>query len=86
MGQEGRRGRRARRRVPELVLNGYPVEDLTFRASFIAATRQALDQLAADLEAAGLGELVCVVGYIDSVQDSADRLGVPKGSRRTPPR
>ena len=65
---------------PELVLNGYPVEDLTFRASFIAATRQALDQLAADLDAAGLGELVCVVGYIDSVQDSADRLGVPKGS------
>ena len=65
---------------PELALNGYPVEDLTFRASFIAATRQALDQLAADLEAAGLGELVCVVGYIDSVQDSADRLGVPKGS------
>ena len=65
---------------PELALNGYPVEDLTFRASFIAATRQALDQLAADLDAAGLGELVCVVGYIDSVQDSADRLGVPKGS------
>ena len=65
---------------PELVLNGYPVEDLTFRASFIAATRQALEQLAADLDAAGLGEQVCVVGYIDSVQDSADRLGVPKGS------
>jgi NAD+ synthase (glutamine-hydrolysing) len=65
---------------PELVLNGYPVEDLTFRTSFLARTKETLEQLAADLAADGLGDLVCVVGYIDTAENSADRLGVPKGS------
>jgi NAD+ synthase (glutamine-hydrolysing) len=65
---------------PELVLNGYPVEDLTFRTSFLARTKETLEQLAGDLAADGLGDLVCVVGYIDTAENSADRLGVPKGS------
>ncbi len=65
---------------PELVLNGYPVEDLTFRETFVEASRHAIEQLARDLDAAGLGDLVCVVGYIDRATTSTDRLGVPKGS------
>ena len=67
---------------PELVLNGYPVEDLTLRSSFVEASRVAMDKLAADLDGAGLGDLVCVVGYVDAAPTtaSADRLGVPKGS------
>lgn len=51
---------------PELALNGYPVEDLVFRETFVAASRAALRQLATDLAADGLGELVCVVGYLDA--------------------
>jgi NAD+ synthase (glutamine-hydrolysing) len=65
---------------PELMLNGYPVEDLVFRSSFVARTKETLHQLAEDLAADGLGHLVCVVGFIDTAEKAADRLGVPKGS------
>jgi NAD+ synthase (glutamine-hydrolysing) len=65
---------------PELMLNGYPVEDLALRTSFVEASRAAMAQLAGDLADAGLGDLVCVVGYVDKAVSSADRLGVPKGS------
>ncbi|WP_229072322.1 NAD+ synthase [Actinoplanes sp. DH11] len=51
---------------PEMMLTGYPIEDLVFRNSFVAASRQALDQLAADLAADGLGDVAVVVGYVDA--------------------
>src|SRR4029453_19206004 len=51
---------------PELMLTGYPVEDLVFRRSFVAASKAALHQLAADLAADGLGELAVMVGYLDA--------------------
>ncbi|MER7892541.1 NAD+ synthase [Micromonospora sp. NPDC094482] len=51
---------------PEMMLTGYPVEDLVFRRSFVAASRAALDRLAADLAADGLGDLPVVVGYLDA--------------------
>ncbi|MPZ29204.1 MAG: NAD+ synthase [Micromonosporaceae bacterium] len=51
---------------PELMLTGYPVEDLVFRESFVTASRAALTQLAADLTDDGLGELAVVVGYLDA--------------------
>ena len=50
---------------PEMTLTGYPPEDLVLRASFRAASRAALDQLAADLTASGLAELAVLVGYLD---------------------
>ncbi len=50
---------------PEMVLTGYPVEDLALRPSFVDASRQALADLARDLDADGLGELPVVVGYLD---------------------
>ena len=50
---------------PEMVLTGYPVEDLALRASFVAASRAALSRMATDLEVDGLGELPVVVGYLD---------------------
>ncbi|HZJ07739.1 MAG TPA: NAD+ synthase [Nocardioidaceae bacterium] len=73
---------------PELVLNGYPVEDLALRSSFVDASRAALDTLADDLVDGGMAELVCVVGYIDRCPETSDastssgqhRLGVPKGA------
>ena len=62
---------------PELMLTGYPVEDLVFRRSFVAASKAALEQLAADLAADGLGELPVMVGYLDAdgpPQVSADAV------------
>src|SRR3954463_2814881 len=50
---------------PEMVLAGYPVEDLTLRSSFVEASRAAVHQLAADLAADGFGALPVVVGYLD---------------------
>ncbi len=51
---------------PEMVLTGYPVEDLVFRETFSAASRAALEKLAGDLADAGLGDLPTIVGYLDA--------------------
>ncbi|MGL5858061.1 MAG: NAD+ synthase [Angustibacter sp.] len=75
---------------PEMVLTGYPVEDLALRRSFVDASRAALLRLAADLAADGLGELPVVVGFVDRATGrDADtdgdgvsedgRTGIPKG-------
>ena len=45
---------------PEMVLTGYPVEDLVYRESFLEASRAALASLAAES-----GEMAVVVGYLD---------------------
>ncbi len=50
---------------PEMMLTGYPVEDLVLRPSFRAASRAAVEKLAVGLADAGLGETAVVVGYID---------------------
>jgi len=71
---------------PEMVLTGYPVEDLALRSSFVHASRTALHRLAADLDADGLGDLPVVVGYLDRAggdgagAPGTPRPGVPKGS------
>ena len=64
---------------PEMVLTGYPVEDLALRTSFVDASRAALTTLAADLAADGLGDLPVVVGYLDRVADPAS-LSAAQGS------
>ena len=51
---------------PEMMLTGYPIEDLVFRDSFVAASQQAIRQLAADLATDGLGDLAVVLGYVDA--------------------
>ncbi len=50
---------------PEMMLTGYPVEDLALRTSFVDASRAALAALATDLLADGHGELPVVLGYLD---------------------
>jgi NAD+ synthase (glutamine-hydrolysing) len=50
---------------PEMMLTGYPVEDLALHASFVEASRAALTQLATDLVADGHGDLPVVLGYLD---------------------
>jgi NAD+ synthase (glutamine-hydrolysing) len=49
---------------PEMILTGYPVEDLALRATFRAASKNALTEIAMRLLAGGLGEMVCVIGYL----------------------
>src|SRR5665811_1566379 len=58
---------------PEMMLTGYPVEDLALRASFVNASRAALVQLAADLVSDGLGDLPVVLGYLDHAPYAATR-------------
>ncbi len=50
---------------PEMMLTGYPVEDLVLRPGFRAASRAAVDELATTLADAGLGDTAVVVGYVD---------------------
>ncbi|MFJ3147359.1 NAD+ synthase [Streptomyces halstedii] len=67
---------------PEMVLTGYPVEDLALRSSFVEASRRALRALATRLADEGLGELPVVVGYLDRSEHPASRYGQPAGSPR----
>ncbi|WNI25096.1 NAD+ synthase [Streptomyces sp. ITFR-16] len=67
---------------PEMVLTGYPVEDLALRSSFVEASRAALRALAVRLDEEGFGELPVVVGYLDRSESAAARYGQPAGSPR----
>lgn len=49
----------------EMALTGYPVEDLLLRRSFATDSQGAVHRLAGALDAAGLGELIVVIGYLD---------------------
>jgi NAD+ synthase (glutamine-hydrolysing) len=50
---------------PEMVLTGYPVEDLALRESFAEVSRQTLTALAAQLDEGGAGDIAAVVSYLD---------------------
>jgi NAD+ synthase (glutamine-hydrolysing) len=65
---------------PEMVLTGYPVEDLALRASFVEASIAALHGVAARLDAEGLGGIAVVAGYLDRRKDLAPRTGLPIGA------
>ena len=47
----------------EMVITGYPIEDLATRHSFVIAAEQAVVQLASELQREGLGEVAVVVGH-----------------------
>ncbi|MCZ7413992.1 MULTISPECIES: NAD+ synthase [unclassified Streptomyces] len=65
---------------PEMMLTGYPVEDLALRPSFVEASRSALTALAARLADEGLGEVPVVVGYLDRAEHHSTRYGQPAGA------
>ena len=60
---------------PEMMLTGYPPEDLVLRQSFLTSSQRAVGDLARDLSDAGLGEIAVVVGYLDACADPAPRVG-----------
>lgn len=49
---------------PEMILTGYPVEDLATRASFRAASINAINNLAKRINDEGNGDLTLLVGYL----------------------
>ena len=49
---------------PEMILTGYPVEDLANRPSFRAASINAIIELGARINNEGNGELTLIVGYL----------------------
>src|ERR1700683_1906557 len=65
---------------PEMMLTGYPVEDLALRASFVEASIRTLHEVAARLGAEGLGEVAVVAGYLDRRADLAPRTRRPGGA------
>lgn len=65
---------------PEMVLTGYPVEDLALRSSFVDASRAALRALAVRLDDEGFGELPVIVGYLDRSERAQPRYGQPAGA------
>jgi NAD+ synthase (glutamine-hydrolysing) len=64
---------------PEMVLTGYPVEDLAMRASFRTASKNALAQLVTTLDPS----IVSVVGYLDQSSTGApqNKVAIVYGSK-----
>lgn len=50
---------------PEMVVTGYPVEDLALRPAFRKASSDAVKDLAKSLATLGLSEILVVVGFLD---------------------
>jgi NAD+ synthase (glutamine-hydrolysing) len=65
---------------PEMMLTGYPVEDLALRASFVDASVAAVATAARRLAAEGLGGIAVVTGYLDRRTGLAPRVGLPSGA------
>ncbi|AXT84628.1 NAD+ synthase [Aeromicrobium sp. A1-2] len=65
---------------PEMMLTGYPIEDLAMRASLIRASRAAAEALAVRLQDEGCGDLAVVVGFLDQAEGVTEGLGIPKNA------
>jgi NAD+ synthase (glutamine-hydrolysing) len=65
---------------PEMMLTGYPVEDLALRTSFVEASIAALQATAEGLAAEGLGGIAVVTGYLDRKTGMRPRVGLPAGA------
>ncbi len=57
---------------PEMILTGYPVEDLAMRPSFRAASKVAIGELARQIT----GEIVAIVGYLDEAKNGGPENSV----------
>ncbi len=70
---------------PEMMLTGYPIEDLALRRSFQQASRAAIADLARQLDQAGCGGAAVVVGFLDAAGPDAPEAtspGYPRGGAR----
>jgi NAD+ synthase (glutamine-hydrolysing) len=67
---------------PEMMLTGYPPEDLVLRSAFVRASLAAVEALAVRLADEGAGDVAVVVGYCgrsDQPKDTPPALGRPAG-------
>jgi NAD+ synthase (glutamine-hydrolysing) len=65
---------------PEMMLTGYPVEDLALRASFVDASIGMLRATAELLAVERLGSIAVVAGYLDRRAGLTPRVGRPAGA------
>ena len=66
--------------LPEMMITGYPVEDLALRPAFQQASELATQSFAAKLKSEGLGGVLVFVGYLRRTNDDeAKTLGTPRG-------
>lgn len=66
--------------LPEMVIPGYPVEDLALRPTFQDASEQVTNEFARTLKSEGLGNTLVFVGYLRRTDKSEEiKLGVPRG-------
>ncbi len=65
---------------PEMMLTGYPVEDLALRDSFVRASMATLESTARQLDADGLGGIAVVTGYLGRRAGGTPRAGEPVSS------
>ena len=61
---------------PEMVLTGYPVEDLAMRSSFRDGSRRAINELALALAESEFEDLVSVVGYLDESESGSPQNAI----------
>ena len=62
---------------PEMMLTGYPVEDLALRDSFVQASMATLEATAQQLDGDGLGGIAVVTGYLGQRPGGTLRAGEP---------
>jgi NAD+ synthase (glutamine-hydrolysing) len=65
---------------PEMMITGYPVEDLALRASFVHASIGTVLATAELLAIERLGGIAVVTGYLDRREGAVPRLGLPAGA------
>lgn len=61
---------------PEMVLTGYPVEDLALRPAFRHASIDRLSRLATEIAGLGGGEVLVLVGYLDEADKPQNALAL----------
>ena len=61
---------------PEMVLTGYPVEDLALRKTFRTASIATVNKVAEQIATDGNGELLAVVGYLDESENGKPQNAV----------
>ena len=67
--------------LPEMVVTGYPVEDLALRPAFRQASIDAVNKLANELAGAGYGSMLICVGYLDEATRPLNALALIHGGK-----
>lgn len=66
---------------PEMVITGYPIEDLALRPAVSKAAKEAVETLASNLEKNGCGDLLVVVGYLDREEKPLNAVALLHGGK-----